>query len=133
MGKNLNINKNQFNENEQDSLDHFKVLLQAYKKFKQIAKIESEIGANQNRKPAKLNKDDLDKIKLLEARLGYTLVAFENNSNEYRKGEILSGIHFLLDDYLKLLNPDIKKENVITFSLPKAKSIESSEFNGFFE
>jgi hypothetical protein len=133
MGKNLNTNKNQFKESEQDSLDHFKVLLQAYKKFKQIAKLESELSVNQMRNPAKLNKDDLDKIKLLESRLGCNLVAFENNSNEYRKSEILSGIHLLLDDYLKLFNPDINKENVITFSPSKAKSIESSEFNGFFE
>ena len=77
-----------------------KKIIYAYKKFKQIAKIELKT---------------------------------ENESIEYRKNEILNGIHLLLDDYLRLFNQDIKKENLITFSPSKTKSFERDDFNGFFE
>lgn len=118
----------------------FKKIIYAYKKLKQIAKYESGLNSDLSSKVANLTNDQLEKIKLLESKLGCRLVAYENSDLEYRKNEILDGLHLLLDEYLALHNPNKIDQNSKSVSKQINKVVQlkkelpvNEEFNGFFQ
>ncbi len=103
-----------------------------YKKLKNIARFESIKIQNQTPKPADLTKEQLERIKSLEGKIGCRLVAYESDEeiNE-RKNSILSQIELLLNEYINLCT-NRKIENKPAFSKPKQK-LMNNDFNGFFE
>lgn len=116
--------------------NNFKQIIYAYKKLKQIAKYESGLKSDLSFKIANLNQDQLEKIKLLEGKIGFKLVAYENSDLNYRKNEILEGIHILLDEYLSLYeNKTFAKSStkkIIPINNKKEEKI-NEDFNGFFQ
>lgn len=131
-------NKKMYTSDKENS---FKKIIYAYKKLKQIAKYESISNENPASKVASLTNEQLEKIKLLEARLGCRLVAYENIDLNYRKGEILDGLHLLLDEYLSLYTnkseANRKTESKTTNKVVQLKKelVEpiNEDFNGFFQ
>ena len=97
--------------------DVFSNILLVYKKLKEAALYESMTKSKY--KVARLNQEELNQLKSLESRLGYSFVAYENDkSQEEDKLMLLNRISSLLDEYLSFCR-QVKKQD--------------DSFNEFFE
>ncbi len=99
--------------------DAFTKILHLHKKLKEVAQLESIYKPKY--KPAKLPKDQLQKVNSLELALGYKLVVYEADAEcDEDKLMILNRVSSLLDEYLSLCKPGMQSQN-------------REEFNDFFQ
>ncbi|MBI3591147.1 MAG: hypothetical protein HY094_07235 [Candidatus Melainabacteria bacterium] len=113
-------------QKKKDPQDVFTKILYLHKKLKEAAQYESL--SKTKYKLAKPVTEDLERIKQLELKLGYSLIAVESeNEMEENKAMILNRIDSLLDEYMSMCKPGKSKLQ----NLPSQK-IEN-DFNGFFE
>lgn len=92
-------------ENKQIKMpDTFKKLLHLHKRLKEVALFES--GKKPSKMLADLTQDEVDEIKKLEDKLGYTIVAYETEEViSENKLMILNRVDSLLDEYLTMVKP----------------------------
>lgn len=106
-------------EKKKKTDDLFTKILYVHKKLKEVAQYESI--SKTKYQVAKLNKEQLEKVKLLESKFGCCLVAYEGKREiEENKLMILNRVHSLLDEYLDMCKP-------------KKEKYSSDEFGKFFE
>ena len=114
-------------QKKKDSQDVFTKILYLHKKLKEVAQYESL--SKTKYKLAKPSPEDLERIKQLELKLGYSLIAFESEEEiEENKAMILNRIDSLLDEYMAMCKPVAPKSQ----NPPPSKKIDN-DFNGFFE
>ena len=99
--------------------DLFSKLLMLHKKLKVVAQYESITKSKY--KVASLSQSQLDNIKMLESKSGYSLLAFEQDLEvDENKNMILNRIDSLLDEYLSYCKPEKSNKS-------------SDDFNKFFD
>lgn len=100
--------------------DLIKDLIKIHGKLKHIARLESKKKFS----IAKLDQQELEKIKMIEDSLGYCLIAYQSDTEiSKNKNMILEQVDSLLDSYLELCKAkELKIQN-------KAED----DFNKFFE
>ena len=119
------------NNKKKKTEDLFSKILFLHKKLKEVAQFETI--SKTKFKHASLNKEQIQKVKLLESNLSCFLMAFQcDNEIDENKQMILNRIHSLLDEYLSMCKPQTNKLQTNQKLDPKNPNTVA-DFNGFFE